>query len=79
MPSPGAMPAACPMKPSQTREAVGIPDFSTMALARITAGVQAPQPPTPDTTASMPRSFSRCGSAASVSCSSPAKVEPKAS
>ena len=47
------------MKPSQISDTAGTPAFSQMALARNTAGVQLPQQPIPDMTASMPIAFSR--------------------
>ena len=75
-PKPGVIAAAWPEKPSHTNVAVGIPAFSTTALARNTAGVQAPQQPIPEITASIFKSFSSLGNAVSTACSSPPKVDP---
>ena len=48
---------AWPTNPSQTREEEGTPASSAAALARNTAGVQLPQQPMPEMTASVPVDF----------------------
>ena len=68
-PSPVEVVAACPRKPSQTRDAVGTPARSATALARNTAGVQLPQQAIPEMTASTSWRRSISGSSASTRCS----------
>ena len=57
VPKAAAVAFPCSAKPSQTTDAVGMPNLSTSALARTTAGVQLPQQPIPDMTASHLFSF----------------------
>jgi len=76
-PSPTLVVPACPMKPSQTREEEGTPAFSAAALARNTAGVQLPQQPMPEMTASTPIDFIVSGRSARICRSSAPWVEPK--
>ena len=57
-------------KPSQISDADGKPAASQVVLARNTAGVQLPQQPMPEMTASTPSSLKRLGSAATTSRSS---------
>ena len=78
-PSPTEVVPACPTKPSQTRELEGNPAFSATALTRSTAGVQEPQQPIPEMTASTSISRSLSGRLATISCSSSPCVEPKVS
>jgi hypothetical protein len=54
MPSAFAIALPCCMKPVRTIEELGNPALSLAMLARTTAGVQLPQPPTPEITASQP-------------------------
>ena len=79
MPSPAQEFFACPTKPSQTSETEGTPAFSATALTRNTAGVQLPQQPIPETTASTPSALSLSGSEARIFCSSSPWVEPNSS
>ena len=76
-PSPIEAASARPRKPSHTSVEDGTPAPSAAALARNTAGVQLPQQPMPETTASAPSSRSRCGSAATTARSSLPWVFPK--
>ena len=78
-PSPVDVVAACPMNPSQTRDAVGTPARSATALARNTAGVQLPQQAMPEMTASTWWRRSISGSSASTLPSWRPWVEPKVS
>ena len=58
---------ACAMKPVPTSEDEGNPASSHTALARNTAGVQLPQAPMPEITASTPSSLNLPGSEATIS------------
>ena len=69
-PCPRAVAVACPSKPAQTIETDGMPADSAAIAARITAGVQLPQHPMPDTTASTPRFRRSSGSRPTRSFSS---------
>ena len=75
-PSPVAVVAACPMKPSHVSETDGTPASSAAALARNTAGVQLPQHAIPEMTASTPCALMRAGRFVRTSCSSAPCVEP---
>ena len=76
MPCPIDAAAASARNPSQTIDEDGTPIFSLAALARNTAGVQLPQQPMLEMTASTPISLKRSGNEASTSCSSEPCVLP---
>ena len=77
MPSPLDAAVASVIKPSPTSVDDGKPPASPDALARNTAGVQEPQHPMPEMTASTPISLNFCGSAATMARSLAPCVLPK--
>ncbi len=79
IPRPDEVVPAWPTNPSQTRDDEGTPAISAAALARNTAGVQLPQQPMPEMTASVPVDFILSARPATTACSSPPWVEPKTS
>jgi hypothetical protein len=70
---------AWPMKPSLTSATDGTPARSEAALTRNTAGVQLPQQPIPEMTASTSISLRRAGRPAITAVSSSPWVEPNVS
>ena len=79
MPTPLATTAACSRNGVVTIETLGTPARSAIAAARSTAGVQLPQAPTAEMTASQPCLRSRAGRVAASSASSRPWVEPSVS
>lgn len=77
IPSEVATASACPKNPVMTIEAVGTPASSAATLARTTAGVQLPHPPTAEMTASHPCFLNISGSASIIAFSCRPWISPK--